>query len=388
MKKILKRVYRFSFYLLGKLPVKKNTIIFESFLGKQYSDNPRAIYEYMVEHNYNYKMYWSFEKKTYDSFKNRNINSIKRFSIKWLFLMPRAEYWVSNSRLPLWIPKPHSTKYIQTWHGTPLKKLAADMDKVYMPGTDTEKYKRNFLTEARKWDYLISPNEYSTQIFKRAFQFKNTLIESGYPRNDYLFTSNNEKTLFNIKKSLDLPLNKKIILYAPTWRDNLYYSRGKYKFTIQMDLEQMKNSLGKKYIILLRLHYLVTEDLDLTSYSDFVYDFSNYEDIRDLYLISDFLITDYSSVFFDFAILKRPIIFYVYDLEDYRDNLRGFYFDFELNAPGPLVRKTEEIIEIIKKNERGDFYKNNRSINDFSKSFCSLEDGMASKRVVENIFKK
>src|SRR5690625_3166812 len=144
-----------------------NIIIFESFLGKQYSDNPRAIYEYLQRNHLNKKMYWSVDGKSVHQFKELNIQYVRRFSFKWMFLMNRAKYWVTNSRLPLWIPKSKDTIYLQTWHGTPLKKLATDMDEVHMPGTNTKIYKKNFVTEAQKWDYLISPNAYSTEIFKR-----------------------------------------------------------------------------------------------------------------------------------------------------------------------------------------------------------------------------
>src|SRR5699024_9675578 len=131
--------------------------------------------------------------------------------------------------------------------------------------------------------------------------------------------------------------NKKIILYAPTWRDNEYYQRGKYKFDIKLDLERMRETLSDDYVILLRMHYLIAENIDTSKYDGFVIDMSKYEDIRDLYLISDILLTDYSSVFFDYAILNRSVLFFTYDLESYRDNLRGFYFDFEKEAPGPLL---------------------------------------------------
>src|SRR5699024_10375081 len=151
-------------------------------------------------------------------------------------------------------------------------------------------------------------------------------------------------TISQIKKASNLPVDKKVVLYAPTWRDNQFYTKGKYKFDLQMDLGRLKKELGNDYIIVLRLHYLVAENLDLTGYENFVYDFSYHEDIRELYLIADMLITDYSSVFFDYANLRRPMLFYVYDIEDYRDNLRGFYFDFESKAPGLLVKTTEEII--------------------------------------------
>ncbi|WP_445487898.1 CDP-glycerol glycerophosphotransferase family protein [Niallia sp. 03133] len=380
-----KLLYKLAFTFLGKLPFKKNTVVFESFLGKQYSCNPRAIYEYIKEHHPEYKLYWSVDKRYMQNFENREIDMVPRFSVRWLFTMSRAQYWVSNSRLPLWIPKPKYTTYLQTWHGTPLKRLAADMDEVHMPGTNTEKYKRNFLKESSNWDYLISPNKYSSDIFARAFGFHKTMIESGYPRNDALFNDNTEDNLIALKEKFGLPLEKKILLYAPTWRDDQFYGKGKYKFDLELDLMKLKEELGDEYIIVLRMHYLVAENLDLTPYSGFAYDFSNYEDIRELYLIADLLITDYSSVFFDYGNLRRPMIFYVYDIESYRDKLRGFYFDFEKMAPGPLAKTTDEVIDYIR---QADAMPLNEQFEQFYNMFCYLEDGEASKRVVEEVFLK
>ena len=131
--------------MASKMPVKSKTIIFESFNGKQYSCNPRAIYEYMQINHPEYKMYWSVNKQYAAPFKEKGIQYINRLSIKWLFAMARAEYWVVNSRLPLWIPKPEHTTYLQTWHGTPLKRLAMDMEEVHMPGTNTKNIKRILL---------------------------------------------------------------------------------------------------------------------------------------------------------------------------------------------------------------------------------------------------
>lgn len=385
IKKVVFKLYKWIFGFLGiVLPKDSKLVIFESFLGKQYSDSPRAIYEYMLERESGYKMYWSVDKRHSKAF-DEDVPTVNRFSIKWLFLMTRASRWVSNSRLPLWIPKPSQTIYLQTWHGTPLKRLAADMDEVHMPGTSTTKYKENFLKEASKWDYLVSPNAYSTEIFKKAFAFDQTMIESGYPRNDFLINCNNQETISEIKNRCDLPIDKKVILYAPTWRDNQFYAKGKYKFDLQLDLNRLWEEFGKEYVIILRLHYLVAENLDLTSYEGFVYDFSSHEDIRELYLIADLLITDYSSVFFDYANLKRPMLFYVYDVDDYRDNLRGFYFNFEAKAPGPLVKTTEEIIKEIQKIDENGFVPS-ITTEAFYNKFCYLEDGYASERVVKEVF--
>src|SRR5690606_17947812 len=146
IKKMLLKLYKRLFFLLGIiLPKNNNLIVFESFLGKQYSDNPRAIYEYLKEHYPRYKMYWNVERKSLYKLENLDVKYMRRFSLTWMYAMNRAKYWVSNSRLPLWIPKPKNTIYLQTWHGTPLKRLAADIEEVHMPGTNTEKYKRNFL---------------------------------------------------------------------------------------------------------------------------------------------------------------------------------------------------------------------------------------------------
>ena len=146
----LRKLYQIAFALVGKLPRSQNTIVFESFQGKQFSDNPRAIYEYLQENHYPYKMYWSADRRHTHIFVEKNIKYVRRFSIKWLFVMGRAKYWVVNARLPLWLPKPKNTIYLQTWHGTPLKRLGVDIEQVHMPGTNTEKYRKNFTYEASR----------------------------------------------------------------------------------------------------------------------------------------------------------------------------------------------------------------------------------------------
>jgi CDP-glycerol glycerophosphotransferase len=383
---ILLKGYKLLFNLTALLPADKKLIMFESYLGKQYSCNPRAIYEYIKENHPEYKLYWSIDPRFSDNFTELDLKPVNRFSIKWMFLMARAKYWVTNSRMPIWIPKPKHTIYLQTWHGTPLKKLANDIEEVHMPGTNTKQYKSNFHMESRRWDYLVSPNAYSTEIFKRAFEFNETIIESGYPRNDILYSGNKNKLSDEIKTKLNLPLNKKVILYAPTWRDNQYFEVGKYKFDLQMDLGKMKENLGEDYVIVLRMHYLVAENLDLSLFSGFAYDFSNYGDIRDLYLISDLLITDYSSVFFDYSNLRRPILFFVYDIDNYRDDIRGFYFDLSKEAPGPLITTTEELINEIKEIDKN--FTISESYQRFYEKFCYLENGSSTKKVVETLLQK
>ncbi|MBY7124810.1 CDP-glycerol glycerophosphotransferase family protein [Bacillus sp. 16GRE42] len=384
--RLVKGCCKAIFVACSYLPARKKLVVFESFSGKQYSCNPRAIYEYMEQQNLGFHMVWSVNNSYTAHFEKENIPYVKRFSIRWFILMARAQYWVTNSRMPLWLPKPRHTTYVQTWHGTPLKKLALDMKEVYMPGTTTEKYKMNFQIEVRNWDYLLSPNTYSTKIFQRAFQFEKHVVESGYPRNDFLYVNNNCKKIDELKKKNGLPLDKKIILYAPTWRDDQFYIKGRYKLDLQLDLNLLQKKLGSDYIILLRMHYLIAEQFDLEPYLGFVYDFSHYSDINELYILADLLITDYSSVFFDYANLKRPIIFYAYDMDSYRDKLRGFYFDLEKKAPGPVVLTTEDVLEEIMKFARQGLGEFEKKYDAFYDNYCYLEDGFASKRVVEKVF--
>lgn len=365
-----------------KLPVKKDLIFIESFFGRSYSDNPKYIYEYMIENNLAYKYVWSFtEKKDIPG----PAKQVKRLSLKYFYYLARSKYWISNSRLPNYLTKPKDNIYLQTWHGTPLKRLAMDMNEVFTANPNN--YKKNFYLQTRRWDYLISANEYSSKIFRRAFLFDKDMLEYGYPRNDILYKKNNKKDITSIKQKLNIPLDKEVILYAPTWRDDEYYGRGKYRFTLKLDLDKMKQQLGEEYIIILRTHYFITDVLDLKPYKGFAFDFSKHNDIGELYLISDILITDYSSVFFDYAHLRRPILFYTYDLAKYRDQLRGFYLDIETDVPGPLLKTTDEVIRAIQNIEHiSKQYKD--KYNEFYERFCQWDDGNATKQIVERVFGK
>ncbi|TWT28442.1 CDP-glycerol glycerophosphotransferase family protein [Planomicrobium sp. CPCC 101110] len=367
---------------MGRMPRKERLVMFESFHAKQYSDNPRAIYEYMKEYYPDYRLLWSIDKQAEPLFKSFGIPYVKRFTLRWFLTFPRAKYWVNNVRLPAWMPKPLETIFVQTWHGTPLKKLGIDIEEIHMPGTKTSTYKKNFVIESSKWNYLVSPNAYSTEIFRRAFHFKGKVIESGYPRND-LLANPSAANIKLIKKKLGIPDKKKIMLYAPTWRDNEFYQKGKYKFHFQFNLDNWKREFGEEWVLLSRMHYLVAENFNFTAHAGTVYDVSAYPDIRDLYLVSDMMITDYSSVFFDYAILDRPIVFFMYDLEKYRNELRGFYINIEEDAPGPIVQTEEELFRAMRELMHTNVQLNPKFVS-FKNKFASLEDGNASERVVKS----
>lgn len=384
VKKVLVEVLKKAYRGVSKLPRLKNVVVFESFHGKRYSDSPRAIYEYMKKNNPEFKLIWSVDKKSVELFEQLNVPYVRRFSLKWLLLFPRAQYWVNNARLATWMKRPENTHYLQTWHGTPLKKLGIDIEEVHMPGTKTDTYRKNIVEESKNWSYLVGPNAYSSEILARAFAFDGEVIESGYPRNDVL-TNYSPEQVEKIRHSLNIPKDKKVILYAPTWRDDQFFKKGKYRFEFQFDLDKMKQQYGDDFVLVVRMHYLVAEQFDFAAYDGFIIDASDYYDIADLYLISDLLITDYSSVFFDYATLNRPIIFYMYDLDDYRDRLRGFYFDIESEAPGKIVKTEDELfLEMTRALAEG--HLDTDQFNRFAERFCEWEDGHSTERVVNRVF--
>lgn len=381
-KKIVMLLYRIE---TGIIPINKRVIVFESNMGRNYTGNPKAIYEEMVAQGLDkkYRCYFMFDNVA-TSIPGSAIK-IRRTRIRYFFLMGIAGIWVSDSRMPNYIKKRKGVHYIQTWHGTPLKKLALDMDSVNMAGeTNIEKYKRSFFLNTRTWDYLISQNNYSSEIFKRAFAFDKTMLEIGYPRNDILFKGNTPEYIHKLKKEMGLPLDKKILLYAPTWRDNEYYDKGAYKFNQAMDFSLLKEQFGDEFICIVKYHYLVKDNIDWSTYGGFVYEFNMCEDISALYLVADMLITDYSSVMFDYSLLKRPMFFFTYDLEDYRDNLRGFYFDFIEEAPGPIVSTTRELVDSIKTYNEKEYEEKYKA---FYQKYNHADDGKASAKVVEVIEK-
>ncbi|MGG6839901.1 UNVERIFIED_CONTAM: bifunctional glycosyltransferase family 2 protein/CDP-glycerol:glycerophosphate glycerophosphotransferase [Mammaliicoccus sciuri] len=368
--------------------VDSNTIVFESFGGKNYSDSPKYIYEYMQKNYPKLNYIWVFNNPDKNVITG-NAEKVKKGSKEYYDAYSKAKFWVSNARLPLYLNKKENQIYIQTWHGTPLKRLANDMKVVRMPGTTTANYKKNFYAETSRWDYLVSPNRYSTNIFKTAFWMdEERTWEIGYPRNDVLVNrSDDQEYIDQIKKDLNLPEGKKVIMYAPTWRDDEFVKKGHYLFDLKINLENLQKELGENYVILLRMHYLIANALDLNGYEDFAIDVSNYSDISELYLISDALITDYSSVMFDFGILKRPQYFFAYDIEKYDKGLRGFYMDYMNDLPGEIITDEFKLAEELKNiDEHKEKYKD--KIEMFYEKFCSLEKGQSSKFIGDFINEK
>ena len=329
-KTILNREYKFFQYL----PIKQNRIFFESMWGKKYSCNPRYFYEYIDKNHPEYECVWSLIDEHIPI--NGNGIRVRRGSLKYFYYLATSKYFVDNVNLDDdWIKRDNQV-YIQTMHGTPLKTLGLDVVTDFKSNLDKEK----FIEKTYKYDFIPVQSDFVSKITKRCFLYEKTVLKLGYPRTDILFTNNNKNDILRLKKKMSLPLDKKVILYAPTWRH-------KNKFELMLDLESFRKNLSDEYILIFRLHHYSSSAWTPPTDNEFIYDFSDYDSVEELYLISDLLITDYSSVMFDYSILDRPILLFTYDLDEYRDKIRGLYVDIEKNNPGPLLYTSKEVEDAI-----------------------------------------
>ena len=365
-----------------KMRIREDWVFVESFFGKSYSDSPKYLYEYLYDkYGDQYRFIWCLNRRTREVKGRPSI--CRRHSLRYVYYTARAKYFICNTRQPAWFKKRKETVFVETWHGTPLKKLAFDLEDIHAVSQD---HKKLFYSQSKEWDYLVSANRFSTDVFERAFCFpREKIIETGYPRNDILYSEHAGRIAEEVKRELGIPKGKRVILYAPTWRDNQFYEKAKYKFTLVLDLERIRREFGNDSVLLLRTHYYIADRLELSGLDDFVYNGSGYGDVSRLYLVSDICITDYSSVFFDFANLKRPLLFFAYDLEDYKEEIRGMYLDMEKELPGPVVQTNDELIDALRHlDEVTEQYR--ERYERFYDKFCHIDDGNAAERVVQAVF--
>ncbi|RTX82269.1 CDP-glycerol glycerophosphotransferase family protein, partial [Staphylococcus piscifermentans] len=369
-----KRNYKYLYPLFRLLPKNKKKVIYYSYWGDQYSCSPKAVYETLEKKYPKYKNIWIMNDVNLPIKGNGQV--VKKNSLKYWFHLATAKYFIQNTNMPVDYKKRRGQKEVQTFHGTFMKTMGFDTPEFKF---ETRQNKIDqFQKKINNWDYVSVPSDYMTSKARSAFNTNVKSIPSGFPRNDMIFDALNHTE--SIKKSLNIPSNKKIILYAPTWRE------GKSS-DIKLDIENMQKQLGNDFILLVRAHYMVSNNMDIRQYYPFAINVSNYPSIEELYAISDVLITDYSSVMFDYAYLKRPMLFYAYDLEKYLYSERGTYLDYEKIVPGPVIRNTDALIDELQNlNSLNSRYKD--KYQQFYDEFCQYgRDGDASETVIKTLFK-
>ncbi|WP_433251736.1 CDP-glycerol glycerophosphotransferase family protein [Streptosporangium sp. CA-135522] len=360
----------------------RDLVVFESWRGHQYSDSPRAIYEELRRRGDGRECVWiSADGRVRPA---GDARVVLRDSRAHYEALAHASHVFSNEAAPDWFAKRDGQVYVQTWHGTPLKRIGHDIAKGRF--NDGASRLRRFAPEVARWDLLISPNSFSTSILPHAFGYGGPVLESGYPRNDLLHRPGSGEAAARVREALGIARDKRVVLYAPTCRDGHGLPGGRHEPDIRLDFDRALRALGGDCVLLYRGHPNTCGTPGTVSRHEGFADVTRYPDVTHLLLIADVLVTDYSSLMFDYAGTGRPMIFFAYDLEHYRERLRGFYFDPAEHAPGPLLETTDEVIEALTDVE-GVLSAHARAYDAFRERFCHLDDGNAAARVVDHVFR-
>jgi CDP-glycerol glycerophosphotransferase len=350
-----------------------DVVLFETFAGKAAGDNPGALCKELASRDEDLELVFSV--MDYSVEVPEGARPVIRFSREYFELLGRARYLLVNASLPYFFRKREGQLYFQTWHGSPLKRIAHDR-----PHLDffNWHHRRQLLIARDGWDYLLSQSEFCSRSLSSAFRYDGPLMELGYPRNDQMLADDAADVRRRVRRSLGIEDHQRVILYAPTWRDNLRVGRV-FDKVLYLDPHEVVERLDDA-VVLVRGHYnsvRAAEDVDPDRR---VIDVTRYPDIADLYVAADAMVTDYSSVFFDFVLTDKPMVFLAPDLVEYRDDNRGFYLDYHETVPGPVVLTTAEVVETL----RGpDTYAARREA--FREEFTPHDDGKAAARVVDAI---
>lgn len=312
--------YQLIISLFSFLPIKKNKILFFSYYGNQYGCNPKYISQYLVKKNLGYKIIWAFTKP--EKYNISGIKKVKYYSFRFFYELCTSKVIITNYRMITLFKKRKNQLYIQTWHSS-LRLKTIEKDAI---ANLPVYYIKMAQQDSQYIDCLISGCKFSTDIFKSSFWYNGLILECGTPRND-LFFSNELNIKAKITEEYNIPQTNKLILYAPTFRQtyNLEYYNVDY---IKLK-EALHNRFGHEWTILVRLHPHLRQYSQQLLHGKQTVDVTNYDDIQELLAVSDILISDYSSLIFDFALTKRPCFLYVPDLNEYIQKERALYFDIK-----------------------------------------------------------
>ncbi|UNK69747.1 CDP-glycerol glycerophosphotransferase family protein [Microbacterium sp. H1-D42] len=341
----------------------ENAVFFESFYGQTAGCNPRAIDRVLAERAPSVTRYWSVTDLSVEV--PDGAVAVVEGGPEWWRARAESRMLIVNDWLRKRFVRKPGQRVLQTWHGTPLKRLA-----LHRPGFDPRRMAA-VVKESRRWDVLLAQNAYASRILKKAYAFfgKPIWVE-GYPRNDMLVTGGPAP----IREALGIDADERVLLYAPTWRDD------RAEMVDFIDPQQLAADTNS--VVLVRGHSRTLKP-GRDHAGARVIDVTGYPETSRLLLIADALITDYSSVMFDFSVTGRPMFFLVPDMEHYRGELRGFYFDLAERAPGPLVHSQAELVQALEDREVPVAYQERYAA--WKAQFNRLDDGAAADRVVSRI---
>ena len=374
---MLNKLYMAGCWVISLLlPVNKNKVVMSSYCGRGYSDNPKAVAEALRELDPHVEIVWLVKNEKEAATLPEGIIPCPFNSAKRIFALATARVWVDNCRNYARFKKKNQF-YLQTWHGFPLKRI--EKDAYVALGED---YARGAVKDSKKTDLLLSNSRFATETLRRCYWYDGEIGEYGSPRNDVFFKPHPE-IAGKIRAGLSLPADRKVALYAPTFRAD--HSTHAYAIDAKGLAEACEARFGGKWSVLIRLHPNVAgQAAGLFAYDgDTIVDATLYPDMQELLCGCDLLLTDYSSSMFDYALSGKPCIRFALDMEDYRKD-RNFYFTQE-EMPFPVAESNAELVACVQEFDEVAY---KEIWNRFTQANGFFEDGEASKRCARWILDK
>ncbi|WFE45224.1 bifunctional glycosyltransferase family 2 protein/CDP-glycerol:glycerophosphate glycerophosphotransferase [Verrucosispora sp. WMMD1129] len=357
-------------------PVEENLAVYAAYWYRGYACNPAAVYEAARRLAPQVRGVWIVRRDRVHTLPE-GVEYVVAGTPAYHRALARARWLINNVNFPDSVRKRPGTVHVQTHHGTPVKVMGLDQQR-YPLGAGGMDFV-GLLRRVDRWDYSVTSNSFSTQMWERAYPAGYATLEVGYPRNDRLVTASPEEVL-RLRAELDAGLGEQVVLYAPTHREHLPRYRPPF------EPERFLDALGPTGLLLMRSHYFHDRDRRLPppTTRGRLLDVSAHPRVEDLYLAADVLVTDYSSAMFDYAVLDRPIVIYAPDWDAYRLT-RGVYLDIVAEPPGPVARTFTELLDVFRSGAlRSPDAERARAR--FRERFCALEDGRAAERVVRQVF--
>ena len=355
-------------------PLDPELAVYGAYWFRGYACNPRAIYERAAELVPNVRGVWVVRPGATvpDGVEHVVANTPEYFD-----LVARAGYLVNNVNFPNHLVKREGSVHVMTHHGTPLKRMGLDLR--YAHHASRRHDFAAMLERSRRWDFSVSSNRHSTLVWERVYPVPFETLEVGYPRNDALANATAEDAQ-RLRASLGITPGQTAVLYAPTHRE---YRSG---YEPALDLGRLAAALGDDHVVLARQHYFYDADplvRDLHRAGRLL-DVASHASVEELCIASDMLLTDYSSIMFDYAVLDRPIVIHAPDWDVYRE-LRGTYFDLLAEPPGAVARSDDELLDVFASGAAYDADAGSVRAA-FRARFASLDDGRAAERVVRRVW--
>ncbi|MBO4419455.1 MAG: CDP-glycerol glycerophosphotransferase family protein [Oscillospiraceae bacterium] len=349
-------------------PVRKNRVVFSSYGGRGYSDSPKAICEVLRQSGEDLDLIWLCKDEDAAGTLPEGVRAVPTTGLKKVRAMASAKVWVDNCR-KYDSHKKKNQIYMQTWHGFALKKIERDAESI-LEHSYVEAAKR----DSAQCDVIISGSGFMSKIYRESFWYQGAVMNTGTPRNDIFYT---DHALLHAKvcKALGLPEERKLALYAPTFRDD--HSVEAYRLDADMVRRKCEENFKGEWTVLIRLHpNAASQSAGLFAYDgDRLVDATTYPDMQELLCAAGLLITDYSSSMFDYALTGKPVVQFAIDIESYQKD-RDFYFPLD-QLPFPLARSDEELETILTDLQP---LWTNSAWAEFTREHEFCEDGQASIR--------